>query len=75
MGNYVISRNNKRIHMKYFILRKIKYIRGFEHDMPALEKCKNGFDTIFEAEGAKDALEHLEHRPDMVSFIIVKEDK
>ena len=54
-------------------MRKMKYIRGFEHDMPALEKCKNGFDTIFEAEGAKDALEHLEHRPDMVSYIIVQE--
>ena len=59
--------------MKYFVMRKMKYIRGFEHDMPPLEKCKNGFDTIFEAEGARDALEHLEHRPDMVSFIIVKQ--
>ena len=73
MGIYVISRNNKRIHMKYFILRKIKYIRGYEHDMPALEKCKNGFDDLETAEGAKTALEHLEHRPDMVSYVIVKE--
>jgi len=59
--------------MKYFILRKMKYIRGFEHDMPALEKCKNGFDDLATAEGAKAALESLEFRPDMVSFIIVKE--
>ena len=59
--------------MKYFVMRKYKYIRGFEHDMPALEKCKNGFDDLATAEGAKAALEHLEHRPDMVSFIIVKE--
>ena len=73
MGNYVISRNNKRIHMKYFILRKIKYIRGFEYDMPAVEKCKNGFDDLATAEGAKAALESLEFRPDMVSFIIVKQ--
>ena len=59
--------------MKYFILRKMKYIRGFEHDMPALEKCKNGFDDLATAEGAKAALESLEFRPAMVSFIIVKE--
>jgi hypothetical protein len=65
----------ERTYMKYFVLRKFKYIRGFEHDMPALEKCKNGFDSIFEAEGARDALEHLEHRPDMVSYIIVQEVK
>ena len=59
--------------MKYFILRKMKYIRGFEHDMPANEMCKNGFDDLETAEGAKAALEHLEHRPDMVSYVIVKE--
>ena len=59
--------------MKYFILRKFKYIRGFEHDMPAVEKCKNGFDTLEEALDAKTSLEHLEYRPDMISFIIVQE--
>ena len=59
--------------MKYFILRKFKYIRGFEHDMPALEKCKNGFDNLFDAEAAKTALENLEFRPDMVSYVIVQE--
>ena len=59
--------------MKYFILRKFKYIRGFEHDMPAVEKCKNGFDTLEEALDAKTSLEQLEFRPDMISFIIVQE--
>ncbi len=61
--------------MKYFVLKKMKYIRGFEHDMPAVEKCKNGFDSLEDATKARAALESLEHRPDMVSFIIVKEDK
>ena len=59
--------------MKYFVLRKHKYIRGFSHDMPEVESCKNGFDDLATAEGAKAALEHLEYRPDMVSFIIVQE--
>ena len=54
-------------------MRKMKYIRGFEHDMPALEKCKNGFDDLATAEGAKAALEHLEPSPDRVSCSIVKE--
>ena len=61
--------------MKYFVMRKFKYIRVFEHDMPPLEKCKNGFDDLATAEGAKAALESLEFRPDMVSFIIVKEEQ
>ena len=59
--------------MKYFVLKKFKYIRGFEHDMPALEKCKNGFDNLFDAEAAKTALESLEHRPAMVSYVIVQD--
>ncbi len=61
--------------MKYFVLRKFKYIRGFEHDMPALEKSKSCFDSILDVEGGSDASEHLEHRPDMVSYIIVHEVK
>ena len=61
--------------MKYFVLKKMKYIRGFEHDMPAVEKCKNGFEKFDDAMEAKTCLELLEHSPDMVSFIIVKEDK
>ena len=63
----------ERTNMKYFVLRKFKYMRGFEHDMPAVEKCKNGFDTLEDAVEAKTHLEYLEHRPDMVSFIIVKQ--
>ena len=61
--------------MKYFVLRKFKYIRGFQHDMPDSELCKNGFDDLTTAEGAKAALELLEHMPDMISFIIVQEVK
>ena len=63
----------ERINMKYFVMRKFKYIRGFQHDMPDSELCKNGFDDLTTAEGAKAALELLEHRPDMISFIIVQE--
>ena len=59
--------------MKYFILEKFKYMRGEQHDMPANEMCKNGFDDLETAEKAVDALKLLNHRPDMVSFIIVKE--
>ena len=65
----------ERINMKYFVMRKFKYIRGFQHDMPDSELCKNGFDDLTTAEGAKAALELLEHRPDMISFIIVQEIK
>ena len=35
--------------MKYFILSKFKYMRGYEHDMPANERCKNGFDDLEQA--------------------------
>tara|TARA_Y100001973_G_C5151890_1_gene308585 strand:+ start:939 stop:1127 length:189 start_codon:yes stop_codon:yes gene_type:complete len=59
--------------MKYFVMRKMKYMRGQEHDMPANEMCKNGFADLQKAKMAKAALEHLEFRPDMVSFIIVQE--
>ena len=59
--------------MKYFILSKYKYTRGYEHDMPANERCKHGFDDLATAEGALAALKHLEHRPDIVSYIIVQE--
>ena len=59
--------------MKYFVMRKFKYIRGFQHDMPDSELCKNGFDNLEDAVKAQTCLEHLEHRPDMVSFTIVQE--
>ena len=61
--------------MRYFVLKKFKYIRGFDHDMPEVEKCKNGFDTLEDATEAKTHLEYLEHRPDMASYIIVQEIK
>ena len=58
---------------KYFILEKFKYIRGEQHDMPANEMCKNGFTDLEKAKEAVAALKLLNHRPDMVSFIIVQE--
>ena len=48
-------------------------MRGYEHDMPANERCKNGFDDLESAKKALAALEVLNHRPDMTSFIIVQE--
>ena len=59
--------------MKYFILSKFKYMRGYEHDMPANERCKNGFTDLESAKKALDALKVLNHRPDMTSYIIVQE--
>ena len=59
--------------MKYYILSKFKYMRGYEHDMPANEKCKNGFDDLASAETALAALKVLNHRPDMTSYVIVQE--
>ena len=59
--------------MKYFVLEKFKYMRGYEHQMPQNEICKNGFDDLATAEGAIAALKFLNHRPDMVSYIIVQE--
>ena len=63
----------RKENMKYFVLRKFKYIRGYEHDMPANERCKNGFDDLETAEKAIAALKVLNHRPDMTTYIIVKE--
>ena len=57
--------------MKHFVLKKFKYIRGYEHDMPPF--VKDGFADQESAENAKEALETLEPRPDIVSYIIVKE--
>jgi len=59
--------------MKYFILEKRSYMRGHQHEMPVNEKCKNGFKDLKKAEAAIVALEFLNHRPDMVSYIIVQE--
>ena len=62
---------NRKDIMKYFVLKKFKYIRGYEHDMPPF--VKDGFADLATAEGAKAALETLEPRSDIVSYIIVKE--
>ena len=43
---------NRKDLMKYFILSKFKYMRGYEHDMPANERCKNGFDNLEQAKQA-----------------------
>tara|TARA_R100001129_G_scaffold165265_1_gene131918 strand:+ start:234 stop:479 length:246 start_codon:yes stop_codon:yes gene_type:complete len=56
--------------MKYFVLKKFKYIRGYEHDMPANEMCKNGFTDLKEAFKAKKALEDLNTSGD-ISYVIV----
>ena len=58
---------------KYFILEKFKYIRGEHHDMPANDMCRNGFTDLKKAKEAVAALKLLNHRPDMVSYIIVQE--
>mgnify|MGYP003125225897 FL=1 len=59
--------------MKYFILSKFKYMRGYEHDMPSNEMCKNGFTDLEKAKQAVAALQLLNHRPDMTSYVIVQE--
>ena len=56
--------------MKYLVLQKMKYIRGYQYDMPPMGK--DGFADLATAEGAKAALETLEQRPDLVSYVIVK---
>ena len=61
--------------MKYFVLEKFKYMRGYEHNMPQNEMCKNGFTDLKKAEACIVALKFLNHRPDMVSFIIVQENE
>jgi hypothetical protein len=56
--------------MRYLVLQKMKYIRGIQYDMPPMGK--DGFPDLATAEGAKAALETLEQRPDLVSYVIVK---
>ena len=73
VGYYGTLSINRKDLMKYFILEKFKYIRGEHHDMPANDMCRNGFDDLESAEKALAALKVLNHRPDMVSYIIVQE--
>ena len=55
----------------FYILRKFKYIRGYEHEVPPM--VKNGFKDQKDAEKAMAALETLETRPDLVTYIIVRD--
>ena len=59
--------------MKYFVLEKFSYMRGDQHDIPGNEMCKNGFTDLKKAKQAIAALELLNNRPDMTSYIIVQE--
>ena len=55
----------------FYILRKFKYIRGYEHEVPPM--VKDGFEKFEDAEKAVAALEVLESRPDLVTYIIVRD--
>ena len=55
----------------FYILKKFKYIRGYEHEVPVM--TKDGYDSQEKAEKALAALEVLEPRPDLVTYIIVRD--
>ena len=55
----------------FFILKKFKYIRGYEHDVAPM--TKDGFKTLDQATAAMEALKILEPRPDLINYIIVKD--
>ena len=55
----------------FYILRKFKYIRGYEHEVPPM--VKDGFKDQKDAEKAMAALETLESRPGLVTYIIVRD--
>jgi hypothetical protein len=55
----------------FYVLRKFKYIRGYEHEVAPM--VKDGFDSLEKAEKALAALEVLEPRPDLVTYIIVRD--
>ncbi len=55
----------------FYILRKFKYIRGYEHEVPPM--VKDGFKNREDAEKAMAALEVLESRPDLITYIIVRD--
>ena len=55
----------------FYVLRKFKYIRGYEHEVAPM--VKDGFDSQEKAEQALAALEVLEPRPDLVTYIIVRD--
>ena len=55
----------------FFVLRKFKYIRGYEHEVAPM--TKDGFKTLDHATAAMEALKTLEPRPDLISYTIVKD--
>ena len=55
----------------FFILKKFKYIRGYEHEVAPM--TKDGFETLDQATAAIEALRTLEPRPDLINYIIVKD--
>ena len=55
----------------FYILRKFKYIRGFQYEVPPM--AQDGYDSQKKAEKAVAALEVLESRPDLVTYIIVRD--
>jgi len=54
-----------------YVLRKFKYIRGFQYEVPPM--AQDGYDSQEKAEKAVAALEVLERRPDLVTYIIVRD--
>ena len=55
----------------FFVLKKYKYIRGYKHEVAPM--TKDGFETLDQATAAMEALKTLDPRPDLVSYIIVKD--
>jgi len=55
----------------FYVLRKFKYIRGFQYEVPPM--AQDGYDSQEKAEKALAALEVLERRPDLVTYIIVRD--
>ena len=55
----------------FFVLKKYKYIRGYKHEVAHM--TDDGFKTLDQATASMEALNTLEPRPDLVSYIIVKD--
>ena len=55
----------------FYVLKKFKYIRGYEHEIAPM--TKDGFETLDQATAAIEALRTLEPRSDLISYIIVKD--
>jgi hypothetical protein len=53
----------------FFVLKKYKYIRGFQYEIP--KQSDNGYETLNAAIKAKDAFDLLETRPDLVTYVII----